>query len=182
MALSSSGPWRASGPTAHCRTHSPANRPLVVTSRFRFVWRPLNCISSFLKASASASRRRSSARSTRTPQRQHQFYQEPLAIALQPALQLPAGTLEELVISFDSPPEVIPSSDRRGVAQGRRHVGQQQPTGQDASFSKSRTSVTTKRSGNGGPGISIFLRPTFRLPGRCRMTSVSATYNRADRP
>ena len=61
MALSSSGPWRASGPTAHCRTHSPANIPLVVTSRFRFVWRPFNCISSFLKASASASRRRSSA-------------------------------------------------------------------------------------------------------------------------
>ena len=47
---------------------------------------------------------------------------------------------------------------------------------------ESRTSVTTKRSGNGGPGISIFFLPTFRLPGRCRMTSVSATYNRADRP
>ena len=38
------------------------------------------------------------------------------------------------MISLDSPPEVIPSSDRRGVAQGRRHVGQQQPTGQDASI------------------------------------------------
>ena len=45
MALSRSAPWRASGPTAACKTHSPASRPLVVIVRCRLVCRPLSCIS-----------------------------------------------------------------------------------------------------------------------------------------
>ncbi len=68
------------------------------------------------------------------PQRQHQFDQQPMAMALQPAFQLPTGTLDELVKSLDPPPEVVPSSDRCRIAQGHQHVGQQQPTCQDASL------------------------------------------------